>query len=142
TGGRALDVLGDDPAFGAGALERAELDAALAGDPAGERRRLDAGAGAVAVRWRTYFGDLLRGRGPAALPLLFTRRAGRAFFLRRFCSRLSRRALDRRDVFALLADDRDRRADDVGLTFSDRDLERDAGGLGLDLLGHLAGVEL
>ena len=36
----ALDVLGDDPALGAGAAQAGELDAALAGDPARERAAL------------------------------------------------------------------------------------------------------
>ena len=39
-----LDVLGDDPPLGAGAGERGEFDPALARDPAGERRGLDATA--------------------------------------------------------------------------------------------------
>ena len=37
----ALDVLGDDPALGPGAAQRRQLDAALAGDAARQRRRLD-----------------------------------------------------------------------------------------------------
>ena len=40
----ALDVLGDDPALGAGPAEGGEVDAALPGDPARERRGLDAAA--------------------------------------------------------------------------------------------------
>src|SRR5207244_1170369 len=79
--------------------------------------------------------------GAGALALLFTRRAGRAFLLRRFGSRLSRRARDGGYIFPLLSDNGDRRAD-VGLAFCDRDLEQDAGGLGLDLLGDLVRVEL
>ena len=37
----ALDVLGDDPAFGARAAERRQVDALLLREPARERRRLD-----------------------------------------------------------------------------------------------------
>ena len=37
----ALHVLRDDPPLGPGAAELREVDAALARDPAGERRRLD-----------------------------------------------------------------------------------------------------
>src|SRR5919198_167725 len=44
-------------------------------------------------------------------------------------------------LFPLLADDGDGGAD-IGLALGDGDLEQDAGGLGLDLLGHLVGVEL
>ena len=76
---RPLDVLGDDPALRAGARQRRELDSALAGDPAGERRRLDPAA--VLRRLLPRLGDLLCSAA-AALALLFARRAGRAFFLR------------------------------------------------------------
>ena len=42
--GSALDVLGHDPPFGTGTAERGEVDAALACEPPGERRGLDAAA--------------------------------------------------------------------------------------------------
>ena len=47
--GGPLDVLGDDPPLGAGAVDGGEVDPALARDPPGERRRLDP----TAVRSRT-----------------------------------------------------------------------------------------
>ena len=65
---RPLDVLGDDPALGAGARQRRELDPALAGDPPGERRRLDPAA--VLRRLLPRLGDLLgTRRGRARAPL-------------------------------------------------------------------------
>ena len=77
--GGALDVLGDDPALRARAGEVRELDAALAGDPAGERRRFHA---AVDPRRLRFGGRLFLGSGfPAPLALFFARLAGRAFLL-------------------------------------------------------------
>ena len=134
----ALDVLGDDPALRAGALERAKLDAALARDAAGERRGLDARAGPVALDRLPRLGDLLRRRcGPAlgALGLPSRRLGGLLRALRRAA------VPELRDVFALLADHGNGRAD-VGLALGDGDLEQDTRGLGLDLLRHLVGVEL
>src|SRR5207248_3521891 len=140
--GGALDVLGDHSALGACSLERSELDSALARNPACERRGLDARTRAVALRRLTDLSDLLGSRRlAAALTLRLARGAGRSFLLRGLLDLLRRRGLDGRDVLALLTNDRDRRAH-VGVAFCDRDLEQDAGGLGLDLLGHLVGVEL
>ena len=116
---------------------------ALAGDPAGERRRLDPAA--VLRRLLPHLGDLLCGAA-AALALLFARGAGRAFFLRILVDLLrraravaARRRLGR--LLALLADERDRLAD-RHLALGDRDPQQHARSLGLDLLRHLVGVEL
>src|SRR6266536_1871905 len=140
--GGTLDVLGDDAALGAGALEGAELDPALAGDPAGQRRGLDPRAGSVALRRLTYLVDLL-GRCclAATFALWLARGARRTFLLRCFSHRLRGLADDARDVFALFADDGDRGAN-VGFALGDGDLEQDAGGLSLDLLRHLVRIEL
>ena len=80
----ALDVLGDDPALGAAALELGDVDSLLAREPARERRGLDA----TLLRHRG-FGDRsgggLCGRGgslAATLALVVHLVGGRAFLLR------------------------------------------------------------
>ena len=75
--GGALDVLGDDPPFGARPRQARELDPALAGDAAGQRRRLDPAVGSGRfLRFGVLFGSLA-----AALTLLLARGRGRAFLL-------------------------------------------------------------
>jgi hypothetical protein len=134
----ALDVLGDDSPFGAGAGEGSEVDPALARDPAGQRRGLDA---AVAAR---RYGFLDLGRLLCASPplsLLVALRAGRAFLLLGLSDLLCGLALLDLDLLALLADHGDRLADGH-FPFLNGDLEQDPGEVGLDLLGDLVGVEL
>ena len=138
--GGALDVLGDDSAFRARAGQVREVDAALAGDPAGERRRLHAAVDPR--RLRLGGGLFLLGGGlPASLTLLFARLAGRALLLRVLFDLDLGLGLGG-DVLALLADDRDPLADLDLLALAGEDLEQHAAGLGLDLLRHLVRVEL
>src|SRR5215211_3997531 len=146
----ALDVLRDDATLRSGAAHSREVDPALACDPAGQRRRLQAAA--VGPRRRRL--DRLRlggGGDPAALALGLTRRP-----LRRLLGALVRTGVGRLrlgalgsgagavalgDLLTLLADVGDRRPD-VGLSFAHHDLEQHARSVGLDLLRHLLGVEL
>src|SRR5262249_37671778 len=105
--------------------------AALARDPARERRGLDALAFLAERRlWLGPVGDL-RGRllGGLLGPLLRGRRGGDLAV-----------AGHVRDGLALLADEGDRRPDGH-LALGDGDLQQDAGRLGLDLLRDLVRVE-
>ena len=151
----ALDVLGDDPALGAAALELGDVDSLLACEPARERRGLDA-----TLLRRRGVGDRrgcrLCGRGgslAATLALVVHLVGGRALLLRLLVGlggvlvlllvlglgRLA--AVVGGDVLALVADEGNRAAD-LDLAGGDDDLQQHAVGLGLDLLGDLVGVEL
>ena len=110
----------------------------------------------VAVRLRGRLRlrlGLLRGRFPAALAILVSLGRGLALFLAFALGDLGlvldlglllllRLRLGVGHVLALLADDRDRLADLDLLALAGQDLEQDARGVGLDLLGHLLRVEL
>ena len=138
----ALDVLRDDAALRPGPAKGGELDPALAGDAPCKRRSLDP----AAVRALDALLGLGRAFGrflAAPLALFLPLGGGGAFLLRIVLGDLGRvLGLAFGDVFALLADDRDRLADLDLLPLAREDLEQDAGGLGLDLLRHLLGVEL
>ena len=139
-GGGALDVLGDDAALRARAGEALQVDAALAGDAAGERRGLDAAVDprgcASAAGSSSAAASRPRSRSSSRAC------AGRAFLLRVLVDFDLGLGLRVGDVLALLADDRDPLADLDLLTLAGEDLEQHAARLGLDLLGHLVGVEL
>src|SRR5205807_2784754 len=122
----------DHAALGPGPRDGAQVDAALARDAPRQRRSLDpAVARGRGLDLRHPFLAVGR-RLPPALAILFTRARRRALLLR---------IVAHLDRFALLADDGDCLAD-FHLTFRDGDLEEDTGGVGLDLLRHLVGVEL
>ena len=131
----ALDVFGDDATVGAGACERAELDAALARDAASKRRRLQAAPFDAACSLAAASAEGFA----ATLAFLLARGPGRTLFLRLAFGDLGRLLL-RLDLLPGLADDGDPLAD---LDFLAReDLEQDAAGIRFDLLRHLLGVEL
>ena len=133
---RPLDVLGDDAALGPSAGQGREVDAALAGDPAGERRRLD-----PPVRRDRPIRPL---RSSLRLPGVCPCRNRRGFrYHGRRCSRLDLllRRPDLRHVLPLLAQERHRRPD-RHLALVDEDLQEDAADVGLHLLRDLVGVEL
>ncbi len=117
-----------------------QVDSALSGDPAGKRRGLD-----TAVHARGLLGSGLRlvvGRGfSAALPLRLPRGAGRAFLLWVLVDLLGS-FVRFGNVLALLPDHGDPLADLDLLTLLGEDLEKRSARVGLDLLGHLVGVEL
>ena len=135
----ALDVLGDDPPFGAGPGQAREVDAALARDAAGQRRRLDPPVGA---RRFLLLGVAPRRRLAAALALLLARGRRRAFLLLVLVDLDCGLLLVLGDVLALLADDRDPLADLDLLALAGEDLQQDAARVGLDLLRDLVRVEL
>ena len=138
-GGCALHVLGDDAPLGTGSGQAGELDAALAGDPARERRGLDSAVGGSSF---LRFGlRLVGGRLSSLLSLLLARGPGRALLLR-VLVHLLRVLFLRLDGLTLLADDRDPLADCDLRTLLGENLEERPARLGLDLLGHLVGVEL
>ena len=128
-----LDVLGDDPAVRPGAGERGEVDAALARDPARERRRLDPPAAGPGGR-RRCGGD----RGAARRCARLGRSAGRGRSAPGSDRTIWRRCVSstrRRSITAIVVADLD-------LALLDDDLEEDAVEVRLDLLRHLVGVEL
>ena len=130
---RTLHVLGDHTALGPGPGDRAQIDAALARDPARQRRGLDAAApGGRGLELGHLLSVAVGRRLPPPLAILFTRARGRALLLR---------VVAHLDRLALLADHSDRLTD-RHLTFRDRDPEEDTRGVGLDLLRHLVGIEL
>ena len=149
-----LDILGDDAALGAGPSQRAQVDPLLARDPPGQRRGLHAGAVSVCLRGRPRLRlGLLRGGLSAAFAVLVALLRGLALLLALALGDLGlvldlglllllRLRLGVGHVLALLADDGDRLADLDLLAFAGQDLEQDARGVGLDLLGHLLRVEL
>ena len=153
-GGGALDVLGDDPTVRASSLECAELDATLLGDAASEGRGLDA-TSRRRRGTRLWRGGRCRGRRRGGRGRRCSRRGrggsverrgtdgcrlhlGRAGCRGRRCRRceVARNGLPR------LPDQRDQLAyGHLGALELD-DLQQDAVGVGLDLLGDLLGVEL
>ena len=150
----ALDVLGDDPPLRAAAAHLGQLDALLAGQPARERRGLDAAVGVARGSGdRLGLGGRCGGR-TAALALVVHLGRGRALLLRAVAGlgrvvglgrlaflRCGRGTVAGGHVFALAADEGDR-PPHLDLAGVDDDLQQDAVGLGLDLLGHLVRVQL
>ena len=146
----SFDVLRDDSALWTGAGNRAELDAPFPGDPARQRGGLDPAA--VVGRRLPDLGDGLAHAGrstPPTLALFLTRAPGRSFcpriLVHLLCPGAVAGSLLRLDVFgdlfALLADHRDRPAD-VDLARRDGDLQQDTRGVRLDLLRDLVRVQL
>ena len=144
----ALDVLRDDAALRPGPAKGGELDPALAGDPPCERRGLDPAAVLSLLR-NLRLRSRLIGLS-SALALFLALGTGFPFFFLLLFGDLcgvfglpfGRIARFGRNIFALLADDRDRLADLDLLPLAGEDLEEDTRSLRLDLLRHLLGVEL
>src|SRR5262249_14196354 len=110
-----------------------QLDAALAGDAARERRRLDA---AASVDRAAKLSDLIAtGCLTAALAFWLRRRSRGAFLLHVVGDRR------RLDLFARLADHRDR-PPHLDLAALNGDLQQHSGCVRFDLLRHLVRVEL
>ena len=128
---RALDVLGDDPPVGPGAGERAEVDAALARHPAGERRGLDPPGRLARAVDRGAEASRRRRRGSAAASAASATALGRFGRLRHGSARVSPGS----PISATVLPDRH-------LALGDGDREQHAARLGLDLLGRLVGVDL
>src|SRR5919108_3595759 len=134
--GRALDGLGNDSPLRPRPGEAAQVDPTFPRDAACERRGLDAAVGTGRLRLLGLGLRLLLGvRLPPAFALLFTRGSRRSLFLLVLIDL-------GRDLLALFADDRDPLADLDLLALAGEDLEQHAARVGLDLLGHLLGVEL